>query len=193
MKTDFIDLALQAGAFGRGDEQWSWYPVFKSAFRNKTVLDVGTGISKIKERTSKWNATVTTHEACSDLNADIHGDLSLVASKSFQTVTCFDVIEHVKDYGKLAFNMARIASESLVITTPGFALTKCTNPCHWHEFMPDELCNLIEATGMVFAEAYGSFWKSYPDAPLGFRAFNYAELRTNIDMHPIGIRYIHQK
>lgn len=192
MKTDFIDLALQGGGFGRTDDQWGWYVNFEKAFNGRTVLDVGTGISKIKERTAEFGSVVTTHEACIDIPADIHGDLANVASKSFQTVTCFDVIEHVKEYGRLAFEMARISTEYLVITTPGYAITKCTNPCHWHEFMPSEICNLLDATGMVFAEAYGMTWVSYPDSPGTYRAFQRSELMIDCEMHPIGLLYRHK-
>lgn len=191
MKT-FVDLALQGGPEGRGDDQYGWYPMFPRFFHNKIVLDVGTGISRIKERTKEMGAIVTTHEACEKLPADLHGDLISVASKSFQTVTCFDVIEHVKNYGRLAFNMARIAKEGIVITTPGFSITKCTNPYHWHEFMADELCNLLEATGMVFEKGYGATWKSYPNDPYPVREVTYSELRSNIDIHPIAVGYVHK-
>lgn len=192
MKADFVDLAFHGGECGRSDDQWAWYQVFLNAFQDKTVFDVGTGISKIKERTAKWNAVVTTHEACTDIPADIHGDLSQVPNKSFQTVTCFDVIEHVKDYGRLAYEMARISTECLVITTPGFAITKCTNQYHWHEFMPSEICNLVEATGMKFAAAHGSTWINYPDSSLTFREFSREELMEDVEMHPIGILYHHE-
>lgn len=191
MKTDFVDLALVGGIEGRTDDQYGWYQTFKQYLENKTVLDVGTGVSKIKERTAEWNTVVTTHEACVQLPADIHGDLGNIKSKSFDTVTCFDVIEHVKDYGRLVFDMARIAKCNLVITTPGVQITKCTNRFHWHEFMPSELCNLIEATGMIFVTAYGAEWVSYPDKPKPVISRIRKELVEDKPLHPIGIAYSH--
>lgn len=192
MKSDFIDLAKVGGSAGRGDDQWGWYGVFKPYMSNCSVLDVGTGISKIKERTAGWGSVITTHEACPDCIADIHGDISGIPSKSYDTVTCFDVIEHVKDYGRFAFNLARIATKHVVITTPGFLVTGCTNPYHWHEFGADEFRNLMEATGLVMVEAYGSAWESYPDKALEFRRFTYNEICDNFPLHPIGVVFKHE-
>ena len=191
MKTEFIDLAHRGGDAGREDTQWGWYGSFKEFFVDKTLLDVGTGVSKIKDRVKEfgWNTKVTTHEACKDVAADIYGDLTQLATGSFQTVTCFDVIEHVKEYGRLVFNMARIATETLVITTPGVQLAKCGNPYHWHEFETDELCQLIEATGMIFIKAFGAEWKNYPFEPYPTREISYTEMRSNVTIHPIAVAY----
>lgn len=186
----FVDLAFQGGTGGRDDGQFFWYPMFREFFENKTVLDVGTGVSKIKDRTAQWNSKVTTHEACRELVADIYGDLSNVVSKSFQTVTCFDVIEHIKEYGRCVYEMSRIASESLVITTPGFEVTQCKNPCHWHEFMPDEIYQLMSATGMELKKAMGATGDSFPAQTDPFREYTPDEIKGNIRMHPVGLAFI---
>ena len=193
MKTDFIDLAKQGGEYGRGDDQWPWYQTFRPWMANKTILDVGTGISKIKARLTEFgfNSQVTTHEASEDCVADMHGDIEHIESGFRQVVTCFDVVEHVKNYGRFVYNLARIASEHLIVTTPGFEITKNTNPCHWHEFLPDELCELIEATGMVFVQAFGSEWVEYPIHVKNFRTFTQDELKANFPMHPIAVVFRH--
>lgn len=183
----FDDLATHGGTAGREDGEFLWYPMLYDYFANKTLLNVGTGVSRIKERTAHWGTKVTTHEACVDIPADIYGDLANVASKSFQTVTCFDVIEHVKEYGRLAFEMARIASETLIVTTPGFEVTQCKNPCHWHEFMPDEIYQLMCATGMRFFKALGTSGDSFPAQTDPYREYSVEEIRGNIRVHPIGL------
>lgn len=103
-------------------------------------------------------AIVTTHEACLECPADIHGDLAQVESSSFYMVTCFDVIEHVVDYGKLAFDMARIAQKFVFITTPGAEAAGNTSPYHFHEFHPWEILQLLEATGLSLEQAWGQQW-----------------------------------
>lgn len=192
-KTNFIDLALQGGEYGRGDCQWGWYYVFKPVMAGKSILDVGTGISVIKQRLAEWGwgSTVFTHEACRDLPADLYGDLSEITSWGFDTVTCFDVIEHVKEYGRLVFDMARLARQYVVITTPGFEITKCTNPCHWHEFYPDELCQLLEASGMKFLACWGAEWVEYPEKPKETTRWTREQIMGGCAIHPVAVAYGH--
>ena len=161
-KLDYIDLGLIGGGEGRGDCQWGWYDYVKTTFAGQTLLDVGTGISKIKERFTE--ATVTTHEESVELTADIHGSLDNVESKSFDNVTCFDVIEHVKDYGRLAYNMARISRRCVFLTTPGVDVTHQASLYHFHEFEPWEILQLMESTGMKFKNVWSYFW----DGPINF-------------------------
>lgn len=188
---EFIDLALVGGEAGRTDDQWGWYGTFKKYMAEKTILDVGTGVSKIKKRTGEagWNCKITTHEACLELQADIYGSLDEVESSFFQTVTCFDVIEHVKDYGKLIYNIARISSEYVCITTPGAEITKCTNPYHWHEFLPAEICQLCEAAGLEFIEGWGAEWVAYPNDPKPTLSRTRDDFMNNVKLHPLGIAF----
>ena len=194
MRSNFIDLAITPGEPGREDNQWPWYADFRKWMDGKSILDVGTGISTIKQRLSEWGwtAKVTTQEPCLACPADSHDDLSSFSDRSFQTVTCFDVIEHVRDYGRLMHNMARIASECVVVTTPGMDITKGVHVYHWHEFYPDELCQLFEATGMQFVWARGSTWNHWPDSHKETRSYSLAELRDNPPIHPVGIIYAHK-
>jgi hypothetical protein len=157
MKTDFVDLAKQGGSTGRGDCQWGWYDYVRDAIKGMTVLDVGTGLSRIKERLPECK--VTTHEASEQCPADIHGDLGQVPTGKYQVVTCFDVVEHVVDYGALAWNMARIASRYVFLTTPGRSVTLNSSPFHFNEFHPWELLQLLEATGLRLHTAWAQKWE----------------------------------
>jgi hypothetical protein len=155
-RIDFTDLAVHGGSDGRHDCQWGWYDTIRDIARGKTLLDVGTGLSKIKERLPE--ATITTHEACEKCPADIHGDLANVLSDSFHIVTCFDVVEHVVNYGFLVKDMARIAQKLVFITTPGYEAAGNRNPWHFHEFHPWEILQVCEAAGLAFKAAWGQKW-----------------------------------
>lgn len=193
-KQDFVDLAVTPGHAGRGDCQWQWYEVFERWINRRTVLDVGSGHGRIKTRLAEWgwSCKVTTQEPCLDCAVDSHEPLSSFATGSFETVTCFDVIEHVKESGRLVYDMARIASRNLVLTTPGFEITKNKNPYHWHEFYPDEICQLIEATGMTFVQAWGYEWIDFDNnLPKPFKNYSRFDLLNNVAIQPIALVYEH--
>ena len=196
-KPHFTDLAKQGGSTGRNDCQWGWYDYVRDTFKGLTLLDVGTGLSKIKERLPE--ATITTHEASEQCPADIHGDLGAVESKSFDVVTCFDVIEHVIDYGLLTMNMARIARRYVFVTTPGGECTENVSPFHFHEFHPWELVQLFEATGMKVGTAWANQW----DGPARYQEDRALNLLTGTDpftrqqllevryLHPFSVLFVH--
>jgi hypothetical protein len=85
--------------------------------------------------------------------------LGAIASKAYDSVTCFDVIEHVVEYGRLAWNMARISRRYVFITTPGAECTENKSPYHFHELHPWELVQLFEATGMKAMAAWANQWE----------------------------------
>jgi ubiquinone/menaquinone biosynthesis C-methylase UbiE len=196
-KPDFFDLANTSTLDGRGDTQWGWYDWIREPFKGLTVLDVGTGLSKIKERLPE--CAITTHEAALGCPADIHGDLGSVESKSFDAVTCFDVIEHVMDYGLLAFNMARIARRYVFVTTPGGECTENKSPYHFHEFHPWELAQLFESAGMKTMQAWANQWDG-PALYEGDRALNLLsgtdpftrqQLLSVKFLHPVAVLFSH--
>ena len=166
-----------------------WYPYLKEYLSNRTLLNVGTGVSQIKSRLEAWGTKVTTHDACPLVEADLHGELAFIPSKSFQVVTYFDVIEHVKEYGRFAYEVSRIATEYVIVTTPGYEVTKCENPYHWHEFMPDEIYQLLSATGMTCGKALGASGDLFPAQTEPFKEYPLDQIRANARMHPIGLVY----
>lgn len=196
-KPDFVDLATTHDPDGRWDTQWGWYDYVRDIIKGLTLLDVGTGLSKIKERLPE--CAVTTHEVSEQCPADIHGDLARVEPKSFDVVTCFDVIEHVVQYGHLTWNMVRIARKYVFVTTPGVECTENKSPYHFHEFHPWELVQLFEAAGMKFDRAWANKWDGparYSGANAlnllgGTDPFNRSELLAVRYLHPFAVLFSH--
>jgi hypothetical protein len=182
---NFDDLTLRGNPAGREDGEWLWYPTLREYISSCTLLDVRVGVSPIKSRLAPWGTKVTTHDACPMVEADLHGGLEHIPKGAFQVVTCFDVIEHVKEYGRFAYEAARIAAERLIVATPGFAVTGCRNLCHWHEFLPDELYQLLSATGMDCERAFGASGDLFPAQTEPFREYPLDQIRANVRMHPI--------
>lgn len=192
MKADWIDLAHVAGECGRWDEQWAWYSLLSPLVVGRTVLDVGTGISRIKDMLVQYNCTVTTQDPCEECPVDTHEEINTITSKQYDTVTCLDVLEHIKDYGRMIYDMARISREYIFITTPGVEITKNLSVYHWHEFCQEELCQLLEAAGMEFMKGWGAKWEQYPEKPGPMYGFvNRREYFETEGLHPLAVAYRH--
>lgn len=139
---DFIDLKDIGGAEGRGDGQFGWMLYFGKYFSNKSILDVGAGLGHSRERLSVNGNTVTLQDTAPDLPVDIKEDISTISSKSYDIVTCFDVIEHIPDDYNFLKKMHDISREGVVISTPNFMVTGCKNEYHIREYTPRELYDL---------------------------------------------------
>jgi hypothetical protein len=172
-KTDFLDLACRPGSVGRGDCQHGWLDLVRPLFVGKTVLDVGAGISTTKARLP--GAIVTTQEPCAECGADLQCDIGQVEGK-WDALICNDVIEHVKEYGRFVFHLARLTRQYLFLTTPGAEVTGNTSPFHFHEFMPWELVNLLEAAGFELDRAWGQRWAG----PAEYKGSKPANLLTGV-------------
>jgi len=172
-KTDFIDLAYRPGSVGRGDCQHGWLDLIRPLFAGKTVLDVGAGLSTTKARLP--DSIVTTQEPCVECWADLRCDIGLI-NGAWDALICTDVIEHVKDYGRFVRHLARLTRHYLFLTTPGAEATGNTSPFHFHEFMPWELLNLLEAAGFELQQAWGQRWAG----PVQFNGSTPANLLTGV-------------
>ena len=172
-KTDFIDLANSPGPTGRGDCQWGWLDLVRPLFVGKTVLDVGAGLSRTKERLP--DSIVTTQDPCAECGADLQCDIGEVEGK-WDAIVCNDVIEHVREYGIFVRHLARLTRDYLFLTTPGAEATQNTSPFHFHEFMPWELVNLLEAAGFELERAWGQRWAG----PVQFNGSEPANLLTGV-------------
>jgi hypothetical protein len=196
-KPDFIDLAKTDSPDGRGDTQWGWYDYIREPFKGLSILDVGTGLSKIKTRLPECQ--VSTHEASTGCPANFHGDLGGIEDKSFDAVTCFDVIEHVVEYGRLVWNMARIARRYVFVTTPGLECTENKSVYHFHELHPWELVQLFEATGMRTMMAWANQWDGVArysgdlaeNLLTGTIPFTRADLLSRQYLHPYAVLFSH--
>ncbi|RAJ80239.1 methyltransferase family protein [Chitinophaga dinghuensis] len=72
-------------------------------------------------------------------------DLSGIADNSFDTVICFQVIEHIKNDGGLLDEIKRVLKPGgkLFMTTPNKRTSLTRNPFHEREYLPHEMCALV--------------------------------------------------
>lgn len=150
-RLDFRDLAQLPQLEGREPSQSMWHPWIARWATGKRVLDVGSGVSSLKQDLLALGAViVTTQDPCSWCRCDLTEDVGMLAQqpRRWDVVTCLDVIEHVVDYGRFALNLAQLAAERVIITTPGVLVTGNCNPHHYHEFRCNEVVQLLEASGL---------------------------------------------
>lgn len=146
-KLKFTDLGVASGILGREDAQSMWYPWAASWVQGMTVLDVGSGVSNPKAMVAMGVKSVTTQEPGPGCPADIKSAVEDVRGL-WDAATCFDVIEHVVDYGRFVGHLARIARKKVIITTPGVQVTRNSHVYHYHEFLANEVVQLFGAAGM---------------------------------------------
>lgn len=139
-KTHFIDLALQGGEMGREDCQRGWHQFFDLLLHGK-VLDVGAGLGQSKKRIRDC----TTQDPQPSAWIDITTPVENILDNSFDTVTAFDVIEHVVEDVDFLRHLCRIAKKGVFFTTPNEMVSKAANGCHCREYGPMELDGLIYA------------------------------------------------
>lgn len=145
---------------GREPCQMGWYEFVCDKILSSTnnqscsVLDVGCGMfegvklmQKLMPDLKIFGQDIDSRLSYLDSNMII-GDISSIPDKSFDFITCFDVIEHVRDDLLFFEEMKRICKNYLFITTPNFTRSRAQNYCHCREytipqfvnhFSPDEL------------------------------------------------------
>lgn len=74
-------------------------------------------------------------------------DLSGLSDHSFDTVVCFQVIEHINDDNGLLAEIKRVLKPGgkLLLTTPNRLMSLTRNPFHVREYKPGEIGSLIAA------------------------------------------------
>jgi len=147
-----FDSISQMGDQGRQDLQVHWHKWAAKIIRpGQTVLDVGSGLGHIKERV----ADVYTQDLslyCT--NVDTHEDVSEFPEKSFDIVTAFDVIEHVRHDMLFMQHLIHIARDRVIITTPNFNISECRNEYHVREYTPIQLRIFVEQQNIKGARYY---------------------------------------
>jgi ubiquinone/menaquinone biosynthesis C-methylase UbiE len=145
---------------GREPCQMGWYEfvcekILKlSNNQSNLILDVGCGMHEgvNQMRSLLPNDKVIGQDIdhkLSYLDSEIIiSDIKDIRDKSFDFLTCFDVIEHVENDMEFFNEMKRICRKYLFITTPNFTRSRAQNHCHCREytipqfinyFSPDEL------------------------------------------------------
>lgn len=142
------DLSVEAG---RGPGQLQWYEFATTLFRGKSVLDAGCGLGKGLDILRRGNNLVRGQDLDPRLASEsvFVGPLEELEAKSFDVVTCMDVIEHVEDDRNFAAQLCRVAREHVFVSTPNWTITRCQWPYHIREYTPRELVDLFAPYGKV--------------------------------------------
>jgi len=162
----FEDAYLQYFDDGAVDDvnfrdQWEWLSSHQTIETGK-ILDIGCGSGKWVRYLNRIGQGAVGIEPCGALydrylkdSADFYSgqlqDASALRGQKFDTITCFDVLEHVEDplrfLGEIKDKLA--PNGTLYLSTPnvGSALAKCMGR-QWHFFCPYHL-SLFSARTLV--------------------------------------------
>ncbi len=99
-------------------------------------------------------------------------------SNSFDVVTSFDALEHVREDWPHVANLLRVARFSVIIATPNWFVSQAQNPHHVREYTPRQLFWMCSCLGhgilrmwtgdgfgntIIQHEEASSFWDSMDD------------------------------
>lgn len=148
---------------GRAPCQLGWYNwCGKKYCVGKTVLDVGCGMCDGMDILKKCGASEVTGQDVDIQLKTINKDLLImdvknIADKSYDIITCFDVIEHVLDDTVFFNNLIRIAKELVIITTPNFTRSAAANVYHCREYTIPQFVNIFKPDEL---------WTASPDGKI---------------------------
>ena len=125
---------------GSGDSQRVWHEFVGKMFDNVSILDVGAGIGRSKDRLSRGGINRVTTQ---DINRALMLDVDMITNLNnihdkWDVVTSFDVIEHDPSPSLFLYEMLYRATQGVFFSTPNHFLY----PAPWH-FKPTELCSLV--------------------------------------------------
>ena len=136
---------------GRGPGQLPWYSYVASMQQAHSVLDAGCGLG--------FGLDLLRVAGCDAIGQDLDDrlvrphvtiqPLAAFPAKSVDTVIAIDVIEHVEDPEEFLASMARVARNTLFLTTPNWTAGKCSWPYHLREYTPRQWHELLRPYGDV--------------------------------------------
>jgi hypothetical protein len=77
------------------------------------------------------------------------GPLEAIPDKSYDVVTCIDVVEHVEADADFVRQLGRIARRTVFVTTPNWTVSRCQWPYHIREYTPRRPRTLLSTIGSV--------------------------------------------
>lgn len=141
-KEKWLDISTLPGEEGREDEQAGWHSFIVEYFCHCSILDVGAGLGKSRERLSRRHNIITLQDVAPGLPVDITDSVEVIPDKSHDLVTAFDVIEHVVEDVDFLEHLCRIAKDAVFVTTPNYRISHAHNRRHVREYLPEELYKL---------------------------------------------------
>ena len=150
VRIDKLDRSARLAEPDRGQEQW--YHLAAELIRvlcagqHLNVVDVGAGSGyglRIIENTAHGHVLGIDPLVVADGVANI--PIDMLRSKSFDVVTCMDVIEHVENDVEIFFEMFQVARKLIVLSTPNWNTSRCQNKYHYREYTPQELTKILGA------------------------------------------------
>jgi 2-polyprenyl-3-methyl-5-hydroxy-6-metoxy-1,4-benzoquinol methylase len=137
---------------GRGPGQMGWYHfAAESLVVGRSVLDVGCGLGAGLDVLARTASKAHGQDLDSRLARPevTIGPIEAFTDKSFDVVTCIDVIEHVEADKAFVLQLGRIARETVFVTTPNWTILRQRWPYHVREYTPRQLRTLLSAIGKV--------------------------------------------
>jgi SAM-dependent methyltransferase len=180
---NFMDLGEISGEQGREDYQQGWQSFFGSYFKSKSILDVGAGLGLSKKRLETGGNQVMLQDIGPGLDVDFACSIEKI-EEVFDVVTCFDVIEHVYEDTKFLESLYNLSKDGVVLTTPNYNVSRCSNKFHIREYTPNGLIQL--ARDLTDDKIY--MWSSID--PHGGSPVEHTEESFNLSMDPVLSIYI---
>jgi SAM-dependent methyltransferase len=162
-------------ASGREPCQMGWYDMVSTMIQQivgednseKNILDVGcgmcNGIKKMREKMPN-NYKVYGQDIdyrLSNLDENfLSKDVSQFDDKSFDFITCFDVIEHEENDLEFFNHLQRICKNYIFITTPNYTRSKAQNYCHCREYTIPQFFNHFSPDEMWVGTPDGAYCRT---------------------------------
>lgn len=162
----------------------AWYLWIAIQNKGCSFLDIGAGLCEgMKVLEGQGSLKVDGFEVDPRLadrhkNLFIGEDLSIFESKSYDVVTCVDVIEHVVEDLVLLEEMKRIARKRVYVTTPNYTRSRCGNIAHCREYTMPQFMNLLRPN---------EIWSGSPDGSVHRTLVMHRENGWVIDHSPEGV------